>query len=140
MFYISRQVQLRDEEIRISAIRASGPGGQHVNKVASAVHLRLDIKTSSLPPFYKSRLLALDDQRITKDGVIVIKAARHRSQEQNREEALSRLRELILSAGATAKKRIATRPSRGARQRRLDQKRRQGKTKSLRGRIDTHHD
>ncbi len=140
MFHISGNLQLRDEEIEINAIRASGPGGQHVNKVASAVHLRLDINASSLPPFYKSRLLALDDQRISKAGVIVIKAARHRSLEQNREEALARLRELILGAGATAKKRIATRPSRGARQRRLEQKQRHGKTKSLRKRLDIHRD
>jgi len=132
MLRISRQVAIPDDEIEISAVRAAGPGGQHVNKAATAVHLRFDVRHSSLPDFYKQRLLALSDHRITKDGVVVIKAQAHRSRELNRAAALERLRELIRTAGVVAKARRPTRPSRNARRKRVDRKTRHGRIKALR--------
>lgn len=133
MLRISNSVSLPDSEIRWQAIRAQGAGGQHVNKVASAIHLRFDIGASSLPDHYKQRLLARSDQRITADGIIVIKAQQFRSQEANVEDARTRLAALIRSAGVAPKKRRKTRPSRSARRKRMDKKTQRGRLKSLRG-------
>src|SRR5690554_5141145 len=135
MIFISNNISLEDNEVEISAMRAQGAGGQNVNKVASAIHLRFDIGASSLPEFYKHRLLTRSDSRITRDGVVIIKAQRYRSQERNREEALERLRELIRSAAATHKRRIPTRPGKAAQERRLAEKARHGQRKRLRGQV-----
>lgn len=135
MLEISKMVSIPENEIEMSAVRSQGAGGQNVNKVASAIHLRFDIIASSLPERYKERLLKLNDQRITKDGVIVIKAQEHRSQEQNREEALQRLQELIKSAIAIPKPRKPSKPTRSSQRKRMDSKTKRSHLKTMRGKV-----
>ena len=133
---VPRHLEISEEEIEITAIRSQGAGGQNVNKVASAIHLRFDVRASSLPEDVKERILALRDRRISDDGVVVIKSQRHRTQEQNREDALARLDELVALAMVKRKTRRPTKPTHASKARRLDSKRKSAQTKKLRGRVD----
>lgn len=137
MLYISPHIAIPDSEIEIHAVRSQGAGGQHVNKVSTAIHLRFDIGASSLPEQHKERLLLLHDHRISRDGVITIKAQESRSQEQNREDALARLRELIHRATIPRKKRKATKPTKGSQQRRVEHKKKRGRLKTLRRTLES---
>jgi ribosome-associated protein len=132
---MTSQITIPDEEVEISAIRAQGAGGQNVNKVSNAVHLRFDIKTSSLPEDVRERLLKLNDQRISKDGVVIIKAQEFRSLEGNRMEAMRRLQELIDSVAVLPKHRRPTKPTRNSVKKRLDSKTRRGTIKAGRGKV-----
>ncbi|MFT5219542.1 MAG: ribosome-associated protein [Gammaproteobacteria bacterium] len=135
MLQITPRLSIADDEIELSAIRAQGAGGQNVNKVSSAIHLRFDINASTISDIYKQRLLALHDNRISKDGVIIIKAQSHRTQEKNRQDALDRLKDIIKLATVVPKARRPTRATRNSQTKRMDSKTKHGKNKQLRGRV-----
>ena len=136
MIFITPSISLDDSEIEITAIRAQGAGGQNVNKVSSAIHIRFDITASSLSAASKQRLIDSKDGRITKDGVLIIKAQQFRTQEKNKSDAFERLQSFVKKATYVTKTRKATKPSRNAKRKRVDKKTQRGKTKALRGKVD----
>ena len=138
MLTITDNISIPDRELEFTQIRASGPGGQHVNKVATAVQLRFDISSSSLPEYCKKRLRALNDRRITEDGIIIIKAQQFRSLDQNKADAAQRLRLLIARALVSRKRRVPTKPSRASQTKRLDSKQRQSRRKTLRRKVTSY--
>lgn len=133
---VNNNLYINSEELEFSAIRAQGAGGQNVNKVSSAIHLRWDIANSSIPDFYKQKLLSAKDSRLTSNGEFVLKAQTHRTQARNRDDAIERLKRFVLNAIKVEKKRIKTRPTLGSKKRRLESKKRNQKKKSMRGKVD----